>query len=174
MTDHHELEVKVSSTNLARGARSAGRQLHRIAEVRELQEVSLRTAARHLGTDVPTVREQEKETSDLRLSDLYRWQQVLEVPVSELLSDAEDGVSATLLHRARLVKVMKTAQAILERAPSEPIKRMAQMLVEQLTEVMPELKEVSAWHQTGTRRTSQDLGRAAQPVPLDQVVGPMD
>src|SRR5207244_3753211 len=122
---------------------SAGKPLHRIREVRVQQEVSLRTAARHLEVDMRTAREQEEETSDLRLSDLYRWQQVLDVPVSELLSDAEEGVSAAILHRARMVKVMKTAQAILERAATAPIKRMAQMLVEQLTEVMPELGEVS-------------------------------
>jgi transcriptional regulator with XRE-family HTH domain len=172
MSYHHELEVMVCPATLARGAGSPGRPLHRIGEVRVQQEVSLRTAARHLGVDLRTVREQEEETSDLRLSDLYRWQQVLDVPVSELLSDAEDGVSATILHRARMVKVMKTAQAILERASSAPIKRMAQMLVEQLTEVMPELEEVSAWHQTGTRRTTDELGRAAtQLVLLDQVGG---
>lgn len=172
MSYHQELEVAVCSSTLARGAGVTGRPLHRIGEVRVQQEVTLRTAARHLGVDLRTAREQEDATSDLRLSDLYRWQQVLDVPVSELLSDAEDGVSPTLLHRARMVRVMKTAQAILERAPSAPIKRMAQMLVEQLTEVMPELEEVSAWHQSGTRRTMDDLGRAGtQMVTLEHMVG---
>jgi hypothetical protein len=172
MSYHHEMKVSVRPATLARSAESASRPLHRIGEVRVQQEVSLRTAARHLGIDLRTAREQEAETSDLRLSDLYRWQEVLDVPVSELLSDAEDGLSANLLHRARLVKVMKTAQALLERASGAPIKRMAQMLVEQLTEVMPELEEVGPWHQVGTRRTTDDLGRAAtQLVSLEQVGG---
>ena len=172
MSYHQELEVTVWPMTRAGGDGSAGKPLHRIREVRVQQEVSLRTAARHLEMDVRTAREQEGETSDLRLSDLYRWQQVLDVPVSELLSDAEEGVSPGILHRARLVKVMKTAQAMLERASSAPLKRMAQMLVEQLTEVMPELREVSAWHQTGTRRTQDDLGRAAtQMASFDQLIG---
>jgi len=172
MSYHQELEVKVLPMTHVGGDESDRKPLHRIREVRAQQEVSLRTAAKHLGVDQRTAREQEEGTADLRLSDLYRWQQVLDVPVSELLSDAEDGVSANILHRARMVKVMKTAQAILERASSLPIKRMAQMLVEQLTEVMPELGEVSAWHQAGTRRTMDDLGRAAtQLVSLDAMVG---
>lgn len=173
MSYHQELEVNVWPITHTGGAETDGKPLHRISEVRVQQEVSLRTAARHLGVDLRTAREQEEETADLRLSDLYRWQQVLDVPVSELLADAEEGVSASILRRARMVKVMKTAQAILERAPSAPITRMAQMLVEQLTEVMPELEEVSAWHQVGTRRTRDDMGRAAtQLVLLDQVGGP--
>lgn len=135
---------------------------HRIREVRLRQEVSLRTAARQMKLDIGSVRDQEEETADLKLSDLYRWQQVLEVPVAELLSDDDDSLSATILHRARMVKVMKTAQAILERAPNAPTQRLGQMLVEQLTEVMPELAEVSAWHQSGQRRTQEDVGRAAR------------
>ena len=60
-----------------------------------------------------------------------------------------------------MVHLMKTAGAILERAQQIPIRRMAQMLIDQLCEVMPELKTVSPWHAVGHRRTSDELGQAA-------------
>jgi transcriptional regulator with XRE-family HTH domain len=148
------------------------RTFHRIREVRIQQGVSLRTAARHMQSDVRTAREEEEETTDLTLSQLYQWQRVLDVPVSELLSESDDSLSRPVMERARMVRVMKTAQALLEKAPNAPIKRMAQMLVEQLTEVMPELEAVSPWHSVGQRRSLDDLGRIAeQTVSMDNFGG---
>jgi transcriptional regulator with XRE-family HTH domain len=157
---------------LTRGSKPARRVFHRIREVRVQQGVSLRTAARHMQSDVRSARQEEEETTDLQLSQLYAWQQVLDVPVTELLVESEDSLSRPVLERARMVRVMKTAQAILEKAPSAPIKRMAQMLVEQLTEVMPELATVSPWHSVGQRRSLDDLGRIAeQTVSMDSFSG---
>src|SRR5207253_844680 len=48
---------------------SSQRPLHRVQQVRLQQGMSLRTAARQLGTDVRTIREQEEAASDLRLSE---------------------------------------------------------------------------------------------------------
>jgi hypothetical protein len=39
---------------------------------------------------------------------------------------------------------------------------MAQTLVEQLIEIMPELRGVSAWHTVGKRRRLDELGVAAE------------
>lgn len=151
---------------------SERRVFHRIREVRVQQGVSLRTAARHMNSDVRSARQEEEETADLTLSQLYAWQQVLDVPVTELLAESEDSLSRPVLERARMVRVMKTAQAILEKAPTPAIKRMAQMLVEQLTEVMPELAAVSPWHSVGQRRSLDDLGRIAeQTVSMDNFSG---
>lgn len=136
-------------------------QLHRLAEVRQLQGVTRRTIARRLGIDIATVKQQEQPSADLLLSTLYAWQQVLEVPVSELLVDSEDPLSAPVMRRAQFVRLMKTAAAILERSQQPAIKRMAQMLVEQLCDIMPELKNVSPWHAVGRRRTQDELGQAA-------------
>jgi transcriptional regulator with XRE-family HTH domain len=155
-------------------ARTSGKQrvFHRIREVRVQQGVSLRTAARHMQSDVRTAREEEEETADLKLSQLYAWQKVLDVPVTELLAESEDPLSRPVLERARMVRVMKTAQAILEKASTPAIRRMAQMLVEQLTEVMPELASVSPWHSVGQRRSLDDLGRIAeQTVSMDNFSG---
>jgi hypothetical protein len=41
---------------------------------------------------------------------------------------------------------------------------MAQTLCEQLTEMMPELKEVAPWHTVGQRRSLDEMGRVAENV----------
>ena len=148
-----------------------GRPLHRIQEVRRLEGMSLRTATRQTGLDARTIRVQEQETTDLRLSDLYRWQEALGVPVSELLMDQDEPLSRPVQDRARLVRVMKTATALLESASTPSCRRMAENLVEQLKEIMPELKEVSAWHSVGQRRGLDEMGRIAERTISDSYVG---
>jgi len=136
-----------------------GPRLHRLHEVRRQQGVSLRRVARALKVDFDTVREQEEESSDLPLSLIYEWQKVLEVPVGDLLIDSDAPLSTPVLQRARLVKLMKTAAAIMEKAEAPPIRRMAETLITQLVEIMPELRDVSPWHAVGQRRTLNEYGR---------------
>ena len=112
--------------------------------------------ARRLGADISSVLRQEQEASDLPLSVLYQWQRALEVPVADLLVDSDAPLSPPVMERARMVKVMKTAVALMEKAHTNAQRRLITMLVEQLLEIMPELREVSAWHSVGQRRT---LGR---------------
>jgi transcriptional regulator with XRE-family HTH domain len=140
--------------------------LHRIAEVRRRQGVTLRNVARRLGMSLPVVRRQEQADCDLRLSELHRWQEVLEVPVAELLVEGDGQLSGPVLERSRMVKLMKTAAAVRERCQGTPVCRMAEMLVEQILEIMPELADVTPWHTVGQRRTLDELGRVARaPVP---------
>jgi len=140
------------------------RQLHRIAEVRRLQGVTLRNVARRLGLPMAVARRQEESDCDLRLSDLLQWQEVLEVPVAELLVEAEGQLSGPVLQRSRMVKLMKTAAAIRERADDTTTSRMVSMLIAQILELMPELADVTPWHTVGQRRTLDDYGRTAQHV----------
>jgi len=140
----------------------AKRPLHRLGTVRRLQGITRRTLARHLGLEVSQVRLQEEETADIPLSQLYEWQRVLDVPVTELLVEADDPLSAPVLQRAQLVRVMKTALAMLEEAKQAPIRRMAQTLIDQLVQIMPELKGVGPWHTVGKRRRRDDFGIAAE------------
>jgi transcriptional regulator with XRE-family HTH domain len=149
----------------ARQTAAPGSPLHRIQDVRRQQGMSLRTATRQLGLDARTIRAQEQESTDLRLSDLYRWQRALGVPISELLVEADEPLSRPVMERARMVRLMKTAAALLESAPTPAVRHMAENLVEQLNEIMPELKEVSPWHSVGQRRSLDELGRIAeQPI----------
>jgi hypothetical protein len=70
--------------------------------------------------------------------------------------------------RAQLLKVMKTAMAIRRQARSEGERRLGRLLVEQLLEIMPELKEVSGWPAVGHRRRADEMGRIGEnPIPDD-------
>lgn len=141
---------------------SAPPALHRIAEVRRQQGVSIRSAARRIGVTPEVVRQQEASTTDLSLSDLLRWQRALDVPVSDLLVEQEAPLSGPVLNRARMLRVMKTARAITEGNQDPAVARLAQMLESQLLEIMPELEEVGAWHSVGQRRTQDEMGRVAE------------
>jgi transcriptional regulator with XRE-family HTH domain len=141
---------------------TADQPLHRVAEVRQQQGVSLRTAARHMNKDMATVRQQEKPTTDMRLSELAAWQQVLDVPLVELLVDSGAPLSRPVMERARLVRLMKTAASIKEKSESIELKRLAKTLTDQLIEIMPELAEISAWHSVGQRRSLDEMGRVAE------------
>ena len=145
-----------------RTEKKSKRAYHRISEVRHQQGVSLRTAARHLKSDLGTVRQQEKSSTDLHLSELIAWQKILDVPLVDLLVDSAAPLSQPVLERARLVRMMKTAASIAEKASSIEVKRLAKMLIDQLVEVMPELKEVSPWHSVGQRRSLEEVGRVVE------------
>jgi len=145
------------------------RPLQRLAEVRRQQNVSLRNVARRMHVDTDTVRKQEEPTADIPLSVLYEWQAILEVPLASLLIDSDSQLSSPVEHRAKLVRVMKTAAAILERAEGPRMRRLAQMLVEQLIDLMPELKDVGAWNTVGRRRNQDDFGRIMERTVSDEV-----
>jgi transcriptional regulator with XRE-family HTH domain len=140
----------------------ASRPTHRLREVRLQQGFTLRTVARHMGVSVRQLRAEEEGQIDLRLSDLQRWQEVLGVPLEDLLQEPVGSLSRPVMERAQLVRLMKTAAALLENAPTPRMERLAQTLVEQLVEIMPELQHVNPWHAVGQRRTLDDLGRAAE------------
>lgn len=141
---------------------SVQRPLHRLSTVRRQQGISLRNVARRLNAEMSVVRQQEEETTDLPLSVLYEWQKVLEVPVTELLMDSNAPLSPPVMERARMVKVMKTVAAMAEKANTPSLKRLLQMLCNQLLEIMPELTDVAPWHSVGQRRTLEEYGRAVE------------
>ncbi|HOP76792.1 MAG TPA: hypothetical protein PLD05_04835 [Thermogutta sp.] len=141
----------------------APKPLHRLAQVRIRQGVSRRTMARRMKVDIRTVREEEDPTRDLPLSALYRWQRALQVPLIELLSDIEEPLSAPVLKRARLLRMMKTVRAIQLRAKQPVVRQLAELLAEQLLEIMPELADVSPWPM-GRRPRTSDCGPTADRI----------
>ena len=150
---------KVLDDSVVRNNNGQAPPLHCIRQVREQQNISSRRAARQLGKNLREISRQEKETSDLCLSDLYAWQKLLGVPVADLLIDEETPLSRPVLERARLVRMMKTAAAIREECQTKQIERLAERLIDQLVEIMPELKDVGAWHTVGQRRSLDEFGR---------------
>lgn len=135
------------------------RRLHRLAEVRKQEGVTLSTIARKMATGVGKVRNQEVENADIRLSDLYKWQEALGVPLAELLVDPTTELSRPIQQRAQLVRVMKTALSIRDRARTAVVRRMAQNMIKLLIEIMPELREVRAWQVVGPYGRTVKFGR---------------
>lgn len=166
--DHTELssqnpsEAPVASSKEAEQPTDENRPLHRIAEVRKLQGISIRSASRRMGIPMEQVRREERTDSNLTMEDLVRWQQALEVPMIDLLVDENAPLSTPVLARAKWLRIMKTVKALLETTESANVNRMARMLEDQVLEVMPELKDVSAWHSVGQRRTQDEVGRIAE------------
>ncbi len=143
--------------------------LHRLGEARRHENISRRNVARHLGITMEEARQQECNTTDLPLSMLHKWAKVLGLPVAELVAEPDDSLSTPLFNRAGLVRVMKTAMAILERPGNLRTKRLAQTMVDQLMEIMPELRGVGAWPVVGKRRSLDELGIAAERSFSDEV-----
>ena len=115
-----------------------------------------------MNLSVQEIREQEDATFDLRISELLKWQEVLDVPLADLLIDSEGPLSEPVCERANMLRIMKTAKAIREGAHTRSILRLADMLIDQLVEIMPELASVSAWHTVGQRRTQEEVGRIVE------------
>ena len=155
---------------------SPSRPLHRLAEVRQQEGLTRSSVARRLGVSLREVEEQEDPSSDILLSDLRRWQQALDVPMTELLSEPGCELSPPVQLRARLLLVMKTIRSIQQRVRQAPLQRLAETLIEQLVEVMPDLKETAPWPMMGRRRRKHELGQAyfrrLSLDPLDELEGP--
>jgi len=167
-----ELEQNAQAAPLTkfdlRPAFARRKALQQLGSARRRQGLSIRCVAQRLGRAVGEVRAQEEEQADLLVSDLYRWQAALEVPVGELLQEPDDSLSPMVSMRAQLLKVMKTAMAMRRQARCEAERRLARQLTEQLLEIMPELKEVSGWPAVGHRRRADEMGRIGEnPIPDD-------
>jgi hypothetical protein len=140
---------------------SQERPLHRIADVMQQESIKPRTASRRMQVPVSQVRAQQDAYCDISLSDLYRWQTALRVPLVDLLVDPGYPLSVPVQLRANLLKAMKTIRSIQENAEQESVKILAENLVQQLVDMMPELREVPAWPTVGQRRTNDELGAVA-------------
>ncbi len=140
--------------------------LHRIAEVRAQQGLSLRAISRRSGVDIQDLKQQELPDSNLTLIDLTRWAKALEVPIENLIVDHDSELSDPVQSRAAMVKVMKTVVALTEVAASPRVARLTTMLREQLIELMPELAEIGGWPNFGSRRPSDQQGRIGE-NPID-------
>jgi transcriptional regulator with XRE-family HTH domain len=151
-----------SDTNIRPAIAREAKGLQKLNSARRRQGLSIRCIAQRLGRTVSEVRAQEDERADMLVSELYRWQAALEVPVEELLAEPEDSLSSMVSVRAQLLKVMKTAMAMRRQARSEGERRLARLLTEQLLEIMPELKEVAGWPAVGHRRRADEVGRIGE------------
>ena len=152
----------VSSKNATSNPREPSAALHRIGEARRRQGLSLRTVARRMHQAVAEVRSQEDNDADLQLSTLYRWREVLDVPIEELLVEPNETFSLPVLRQTQMIRFMKTTLTILSVAKDESVRTLANMMVNQLVEIMPELKRVRSPLSPTDWPTSRKIGRAAE------------
>ncbi len=136
--------------------------LQRLGSARRRQGLSVRCLAQRLGRTVTEVRQQEGECADLLVSELYRWQTALDVPLQELLSEPSDELSPRTQMCAQLLKITKTVKSLGREAKSVEMRRTVQFLTEQLLELMPELKDVASWPAVGNRRRADEVGRIGE------------
>ena len=132
---------------------------HRVRSVREREQIPLRRVSRWTKLKVSALKALEDESQDLRVSTLYTWARLLDVPVSELLREPEGTLSEPIRQRACLLRIAKTAYSLLEKSQDSASRRLAQNLVDQLTELMPELANVSPWPEEGSRRAPRSAPR---------------
>jgi len=138
--------------------------LHRAAEVLRQEAISLRTVARRMNVSAEQARDELNPERDLRLTELYRWKSALRVPTIDLLIHPGTGLSDSIQIRAKLLKMMKTVRSIQESCEDEGVTRLAERLERQLTDLMPELKDVASWPSVGKRRTLDELGAIAERI----------
>ena len=134
------------------------KKLNRIPEVIKRECISPRTLAARMEMTTSQVMANIDSTKDLKLSELYRWQRALRVPIGELMAEVDTSLSAPVALRAQLLRAMRTVRSIQETASQEGVQNLAQQLAEQMTNLMPELKEVTSWPTVGQQRTLNELG----------------
>jgi len=134
--------------------------LHRIREIRAQQEVTLRALARKMHMPMRDVRTQEDPSCDLPLTALYRWQQALRVPASEILVEPGDKLSSPVNIRARLLRMMKTIVTILDKPQSERTTNLLENLRNEILAVMPEIENIDRWHGSNATRGADDIAAA--------------
>lgn len=133
--------------------------LHNLKAIRLREEVSLRSIARRMGITQTLASDQEEGRCELSLSDLYRWQRALKVPISELIATPKEALTEEIRRRACLVRLAKSANSLVKKCSNPADQRLAKQFVHQLEELMPELREVGAWPEPRPRPLT-DLGRA--------------
>jgi hypothetical protein len=131
---------------------------HRIDEILQEEGISLRSIAHRMGVTTAQAKSEADPLFDLTLTALHRWQAALGVPIGDLLTPPGMLLSAAIGLRAKLLNAMRTVRSIQLRVDDEPTQALAITLAQQMLEIMPELKSITAWPTVGTRRKLNDFG----------------
>ena len=140
------------------------RQWHRVRTVREREQVSVNALARRTKLKESVLEQIENEGFDMPVSMLYRLAEGLRVPINELLLQREGTSSDPIRQRACLLRIARTAHTILAKCRHKTTRHLAQTLVDQLIELMPELAEAGTWPEVGKRRSPTDVPRMEERV----------
>ena len=89
-----------------------------------------------------------------------------------MLGEPSDGLSPPVLKRAQMLRMMKHAKVILKRGRKKVVRRKASKIIDEILELMPELKVLRAgqetesaelpvtWHQNETTACHSHISRA--------------
>jgi len=152
--------------------------LHQLQAVRDRQGMSVRKIAGNIGSSISIVQAEEEPGSDLLVSQLYRYQIALEVPLIELIEEPNDKSESSVGARASLVQVIKFFHSIRNRdgLPRRYVKLLDLFRV-QICELIEDgaklFREISPWPSVGHRRSTGEVGRIAEhSVPDQFLLGP--
>lgn len=149
----------------AKNAKSRTAPLHRIDLACRRRGVTVEAAADWLNLEPVKVQKQLEQQTDLKLGQLYDWQELLEAPLSELLIDSDDVLSDPIQAHAELGKLMETAISIKEGSRQASTQRLAIMLIEQLIDLAPELENAGLAIPGAAPGTTEEAAVAARAVP---------
>ena len=136
----------------------SGFPLHRVGEVMQRECVSVRSLAGRLNITQGEASRMIDPENDMSLSELYRLAEVLRVPLAEMVTEVDVGLSEPVKVRAQLLRLMRTVQSIQEASTQLPVTRLARQLRNDLLKIMPELKDVPSWPVVGNPRSRSELG----------------
>ena len=149
--------------NSTNGSTASAQHLHRLKSARLNAGVSLRAMARRMKVPVSVAKAEEDGKRDMYISDLHRWQEALQVPLHELIEPPSNSLSEPIRQRACMIRLAKTAKTLLRNCSQERQRLLAERMVDQLQELMPELEEIGTWPE-GTGRSRDDLGRVGYEI----------
>jgi transcriptional regulator with XRE-family HTH domain len=151
------------------------RVLHRLGAIRKMRKLSLADVAQRLHLTPEEAQRQEQSATDLTLRDLYRWQQLLKVPLAELLAEPDETLGLPAVKPEKLSPALEVALLILQQTKQPGIRRMAHTLVDQLVELSPELKRIAEEHTAGQAHRLDEQGRAMKgALPVDFFLDPIE
>lgn len=136
----------------------SGFPLHRVGEVMQRECVSVRSLAGRLNITQGEASRMIDPSNDMNLSELYRLAEVLRVPLTEMVTEVDVGLSEPVKIRAQLLRLMRTVQSIQETSTQLQVSRLARQLRQDLLKIMPELKDVTSWPVVGNPRSRNELG----------------
>lgn len=120
------------------------RSLHCIGQVRRAEGVSHRSLLGRLESlgwsfTLAEVQELDDPTTDMQLALLYDLQTIFDIPLNELLGCELNGGFISVIHRVQLERIAEMASEILAQANEKSTQCMAQVLVDQIKELDPDL-----------------------------------
>ena len=129
--------------------------VHRLRQVREQSETSLRAVASRTGIPIGILRKQQ-DSNEISLVDFLRWQRALNVPFEELLQPIATELADHIRVRAGLVRLVRSIKSLLHDELTERQATIVENIIDQLNELMPELRAVPAWPAIGSRRSQNE------------------